>query len=157
MRQLFSTFAHGAPGVGLLLIRLLAGTLLLARGAVALLSGPPIEAALLQGLSCALGLLLFAGLWTPLAGALIALYGFGSALVEPAGRWYSMIAAILGLALALLGPGAWSVDARLFGWRRLEPREQKRGSQTTASAKPRKVPNGSLSASSALPHKGAIK
>jgi hypothetical protein len=32
---------------------------------------------------------------------------------------------MLSLALALLGPGAWSVDARLFGWRRLEIRDPK--------------------------------
>jgi len=27
--------------------------------------------------------------------------------------------AVLGLALAMIGPGAWSVDARLFGRRRI--------------------------------------
>jgi hypothetical protein len=25
----------------------------------------------------------------------------------------------LGAAVALVGPGAWSVDARLFGWKRI--------------------------------------
>jgi hypothetical protein len=26
----------------------------------------------------------------------------------------------LGAALGLIGPGAWSLDARLFGWKRLK-------------------------------------
>ena len=29
----------------------------------------------------------------------------------------------LGVALALLGPGGWSVDARLFGWKRIGDRK----------------------------------
>jgi hypothetical protein len=32
---------------------------------------------------------------------------------------HALLAAI-GLCLALLGPGAWSIDARLFGRRRVE-------------------------------------
>jgi uncharacterized membrane protein YphA (DoxX/SURF4 family) len=67
-----------------------------------------------------LGLLLLAGLWTPIAAALVAGCSFWSAVVQPADRWYSLIVGVLGVALALLGPGAWSVDSRLFGWKRLE-------------------------------------
>jgi hypothetical protein len=33
-----------------------------------------------------------------------------------------VLLAALAAALALLGPGAWSIDARLFGWRRVEVR-----------------------------------
>jgi hypothetical protein len=31
----------------------------------------------------------------------------------------------IGAGLALLGPGAWSVDARLFGWKRIDVRDRK--------------------------------
>jgi hypothetical protein len=39
--------------------------------------------------------------------------------------WIYILLATLGGALVLLGPGAWSVDARLFGWKRLEIRPRK--------------------------------
>jgi hypothetical protein len=29
--------------------------------------------------------------------------------------WIAVIQAVLGAALAMVGPGAWSIDARLFG------------------------------------------
>jgi hypothetical protein len=36
--------------------------------------------------------------------------------------WVSVLLASFGIALALLGPGIWSVDARRFGWKRIEIR-----------------------------------
>jgi hypothetical protein len=33
-----------------------------------------------------------------------------------------LLEAAMGAALAMLGPGLWSIDARLFGWKRLEIR-----------------------------------
>jgi putative oxidoreductase len=34
--------------------------------------------------------------------------------------WMHILLGILSAALAMLGPGAWSVDARLFGRKRIE-------------------------------------
>jgi hypothetical protein len=39
--------------------------------------------------------------------------------------WIPILLGSLGAALAMLGPGAWSVDARLFGWKRLDIRPRK--------------------------------
>lgn len=105
-------------------MRLSAGTALVVQGVLALLAGPPLGAVLFQTLSIALGLLLLAGLWTPVAGTLVvaeALWNVFSS-GHPC-RWIML--ATLGAALALIGPGAWSIDARLFGWRRLEIRDRK--------------------------------
>jgi putative oxidoreductase len=34
--------------------------------------------------------------------------------------WIAIIQAVLGAVLAMVGPGAWSIDARLFGRKRID-------------------------------------
>ena len=66
------------------------------------------------------GVLLATGLWTPIAGPLvIALSTWGIFLQHEDPRPGILLAAI-GAALALVGPGALSIDARLFGWKRID-------------------------------------
>lgn len=120
MRRLFFTFAHGPPGIGLLLLRLLAGTAVAAQGATVLTGEPPIGLALVAIFLIGSGLLLIVGLWTPLAAGSIAAATLWYAFAHPVDRLPSLGVGVLGLAIALLGPGAWSVDARLFGWKRVE-------------------------------------
>ncbi len=62
-----------------------------------------------------LGLFLLAGLWAPVAGALVAAIDVWIVLAGGGNVWVSVILAILGGTLAMIGPGAWSIDARLFG------------------------------------------
>jgi len=124
VRRLFSTFAHGPPGLGLLLLRLAGGITLVLHGALALRAGPSLGAGLFAGFSGGLGILLIAGLWTPFIGALVGLDGLVIAFAHGP-VWLWLIVAALGAGLALTGPGAWSIDARLFGWRRLDIRDQK--------------------------------
>ena len=68
------------------------------------------------------GLLLLAGLWTPVAGAIVAIAELWIVFSQGHDPWLSIMLAGLGAALALLGPGVWSVDARLYGWKRIEIR-----------------------------------
>ena len=63
--------------------------------------------------------LLLLGLWTPVAGALMAIAELFLAFSHPVDPWMHILLGALGAALAMLGPGAWSVDARLFGRKRI--------------------------------------
>jgi len=125
VRRLYSTFAHGPAGIGLLIIRVVAGVALLTHAILALRGSPHMGGMLFHAFSATLGVLLLLGLWTPVAGALAALAALAGADWQSADGWYCLMVGMLSLALALLGPGAWSVDARRFGWRRLEIRDPK--------------------------------
>ena len=65
------------------------------------------------------GALLLLGLWTPISGGITALLEVWIAFRMGDSREAHLLAAAVAGALGLLGPGAWSVDARLFGRRRI--------------------------------------
>ncbi|MBV8867020.1 MAG: hypothetical protein JO210_16610 [Acidobacteriaceae bacterium] len=114
MQRLFSTFADGWPGAGLLLQRMLAGSMLLYEGLLRI-SVKPYDASTIPGLTgAAAGCFLIAGLWTPLAGLTSSLVELWSFLAGTASLT-AVASGLLGGTIAMIGPGAWSVDARLFG------------------------------------------
>jgi len=105
-------------------MRLSAGMAMVVHGVSGLLAGPPLGAGVFQAFSSGLGILLLAGLWTPVAGTLVAADALWNVFSTGHPSLWILLAT-LGAALALIGPGAWSIDARLFGWRRLEIRDRK--------------------------------
>ena len=80
------------------------------------------------------GLLLLVGLWTPLAGVLIVALEGWLLFARPQDPWPHILLATLGVALALLGPGAWSADARLYGWKRVYIRDRQTRVVTSADS-----------------------
>ena len=44
----------------------------------------------------------------------------GLSLAIPGDKWLCLLLVTIAGALAMLGPGRWSIDARLFGWKRVE-------------------------------------
>ena len=111
MQRLFSKFADGPPGAGLLMQRLLVGAALVYCAVSAADGG----FATPQVIGAAAGVLLMAGLWTPIASVVAGCAEAWVALSSPAHPAMHGALAVLGVTLALIGPGAWSVDARLYG------------------------------------------
>jgi hypothetical protein len=66
-----------------------------------------------------LAFLLVGGMWTSTVAAVIALIEVWGVVYGSGGRVSGCFAAMT-VALALTGPGAWSVDAQLCGWRRIQ-------------------------------------
>ena len=123
LQRLFSMFPNGWPGAALLLLRLVAGILLIYDGVVALRTGPDLQTTILQSVAIGAGTLLILGLWTPIAGTLVILievrFGFlGTTQVRS-----SILLGALGAALAVLGPGIRSIDARRYGRKRFDIRD----------------------------------
>jgi hypothetical protein len=87
-------------------------------------------------LQLGVALLLLVGLWTPFAGVLVVVLEGRLLLARPQDPWPHILLATLGGALALLGPGAWSIDAWLFGWKRINIRNRQPRADTSAVPEP---------------------
>jgi len=130
VRRLYSTFAGGWPGTGLLLMRLVVGSVLIVRAGFRLWVDPPLNVTILAVLSIGVGALLIAGFWTPIVGICIALIQICKMIMLSGDKWVWLLLATAGVALAMLGPGLWSIDARLFGWKRIETPPRKTNSDS---------------------------
>jgi putative oxidoreductase len=118
VQRLFSTFPEGWPGTGLIFLRAVAAIPLVQFIAGPLATAPPLSVTL-QLFAATCSALLVVGLWTPIAGLFMSVAELSLLLFPSSNASMHTVLAALGVALAMIGPGAWSVDARLFGRRRI--------------------------------------
>ena len=101
-------------------MRLVLGISLIANEVVKFQAGQAIELEILNILTIVVGALVTIGLWTPIAGFLVMVLTISGARDQHAGVCPAVLSATIGAGLALVGPGAWSLDAWLFGWKRID-------------------------------------
>jgi len=137
-----STFPAGGPGWGLFLLRAAASAAAVAKGVSLLGAGADSPGSWVLGaLALAGGVGLLAGVLTPWAGVATAGVALAAMWVGPVGSprgWppipADLFLAVMAAALVLLGPGAQSFDARLFGRREIVvPRAARAASERGAT------------------------
>jgi putative oxidoreductase len=124
MQRLFSTFPDGWPGAALLLLRLVAGILLIYDGVVTLRAGPELPTTIVQSVAIGAGMLLVVGLSTPIAGGLVILVEVCFVFLGTTQVRSNILLSALGAALAALGPGFRSIDALRYGRKRFDIRNE---------------------------------
>ena len=126
---MFSTYPDGTPGAGLLLLRAAGGAVFVIQSAAYLADKRELGLLVLIviPLISVVGLLLLVGFLTRFAALVAAMMGAGcvfswqpESTVGPLGvPMTAALAVIIMIAVSCLGPGAFSIDGRLFGRREI--------------------------------------
>jgi putative oxidoreductase len=94
--------------------------MLLTNGIAWLAGGPHRDAAAPAIVGIAAGLLMLIGLWTPVGSLLAVISQSWTVLITGIMPETAILLLSISVAVAMLGPGAWSIDALLFGRHRLD-------------------------------------
>jgi len=120
MQRLFTTFPNGLPGAALLLLRMVSAVPVILDSLGFLWERPAPTGTWLSLIGLLPATVVLLGIWTPIAALAQAVIELSLALSTPALADLHLTRAAVGLALAGMGPGAWSLDARLYGRKRID-------------------------------------
>ena len=122
MQRLFSTFAEGWPGAGLLAQRVLTSVFLLWAAVTHVVEPNRIglNPSVPYVIASVAGVFLLVGLWTPIAGTVIAIVEMWIFWEWSGPSLMPIVLAVLGGTVAMIGPGMWSMDAKLYGRKHLQ-------------------------------------
>jgi len=122
---MFSTYPDEWPGAGLLLLRTAVAGVLLIKGGFSMVDwhGHRFAAGAVALLAAGSGILILTGCFTRIGSFLVVLASVGCIFAWPPdpglnlfeSRLTAALVAVIASALVCLGPGAFSLDARLFG------------------------------------------
>ena len=122
MHRASSTFADRLSSHGLLLLRVIVATALIARCLQLERNGQSLHTIAPHVIAAGAGLFILFGLWSSVAGVILAISESLITFSQAHDPWASVLLVSFGIALALLGPGNWSVDSWRSGWKRIEIR-----------------------------------
>jgi uncharacterized membrane protein YphA (DoxX/SURF4 family) len=124
LQRTFTSFPSGSVGAALLFLRAFVGGAAIAQAALAVAADQSAPCLAMVAAAALAGLALLPGFMTPLAGAVLAAQGAAILLFMNPGmlelldsRMAQFEFVVMAATLAVLGPGAASIDARLFGRR----------------------------------------
>ena len=103
-----------------MLQRIVTGTVLIYGALTHLASTSHVGQAGFHIIDAGAGIFLLFGLWTPVVGAVVAARELSIVFLGGVDPSMPLVLATLGASLAMIGPGAWSIDARLFGRRQIK-------------------------------------
>jgi uncharacterized membrane protein YphA (DoxX/SURF4 family) len=133
LQRTFTSFPSGSVGAALLVLRVIVGASAIVEAVLAIVGGHSLLDITAAFLAAVAGLALVLGFLTPVVSAFIAAVGaalllglHGPLLRLLDSRMALFEFVVMAVALAILGPGATSIDARLFGRREVAIREEHR-------------------------------
>jgi hypothetical protein len=117
MQRLYSMFPQGGPGVGLLFLRIATAGMFALNVTYRFNFGSSLIRGALVSLIAIISLSLCIGFLTPILSIIVSAIAVANLLFSDQPNVVCIVRILTSVALVFLGPGGYSLDAKLFGLR----------------------------------------